>query len=152
MQVNRRLIAVLCVTVAASGILVALGYAGLFNQYTFTGTTVHFTIIENSVGPMAGYNGSANYSFSTPWPVLEVNQGERVIIHVFNNSTVEAHGFAIVHYYEKGIALSEHQSYNVEFIANDVGNFTIYCNIHCSIHPLMQNGRLIVNPQPSSGS
>jgi heme/copper-type cytochrome/quinol oxidase subunit 2 len=136
---------IICLVVAASGGLVALGYAGVFNFSTFNGTTVHFTIIEDTTGPMKGMNGSAYYPFSTNWPVFNVTQGERVIIHIINNATSEPHGFAIVHYFSAGVAVGPGQSYNVEFIANDVGSFRVYCNIVCSIHPFMQNGLLIVN-------
>jgi FtsP/CotA-like multicopper oxidase with cupredoxin domain len=144
MRISRTVIAAICVAVAASGVLVAVGYAGFFNNSTFTGTTVHFTIVEASTGPLKGMNGSAYYPTTTPWPLLEVNQGVRVIIHVMNNSTSEPHGFAINHYFPSGVSVSAQQSYNVVFIANEVGNFTIYCNIVCSIHPFMQNGRLVV--------
>ena len=144
MRFNKRLIAILCVSVAALTVLVGLGYAGIFNVIPFTGTTVHFTVIEDTSGLNKGMNGSAYYPFSTPWPVIQVKQGERVIIHVMNNSTSETHGFAIVHYFPSGVSVTAGQSYNVEFIANDAGNFTIYCNTVCSIHPFMQNGRLVV--------
>jgi hypothetical protein len=143
-RITRKIAILVCIAVAVSGGLVTLGYAGFFNASTFTGTTVHFTVIEASSGPMKGMNGSAYFSLSTPWPVLQVKQGERVMIHVFNNSTSENHGFAITHYFTAGVSVGPQRSYDVIFIANDVGNFTVFCNIVCSIHPFMQNGRLIV--------
>lgn len=145
MRINKRVVAIVSSVVAASVLIVALGYAGFFNSSSFTGTTVHFTIIETNSGPLEGINGSYYHPLppGPPWPVMTVDHGERVIIHVINNGT-EPHGFAIIHYFSAGVAISEGQSYDVSFIANQIGNFTVFCRIECSIHPFMQNGLLIV--------
>jgi FtsP/CotA-like multicopper oxidase with cupredoxin domain len=143
-RINRRMLALICAVVAASGTLVVLGYAGVFQTAPFNGVTVHFTIIEDSSGLMKGMNGSFYYPLSTPWPVIVVNRGERVDIHIFNNSTSEPHGFSIIHYLPGGVTISPQQSANIQFIANDAGNFTMRCLIPCSIHEGMQNGRLVV--------
>jgi heme/copper-type cytochrome/quinol oxidase subunit 2 len=40
--------------------------------------------------------------------------------------------------------LREGQSFDISFTANQAGTFKVYCDIFCSIHPLMQNGLLNV--------
>lgn len=137
-------IPILVIAIAGSaGILVVLGLGGYFNSTPFTGTTVHFTIIEESTGPLEGMNGSYYHGFNT-WPIIQVNKGDKVVINVMNNSTSEPHGFSISHYFPAGATISARQSYDVTFIATEAGNFTIYCNIQCSIHPFMEQGLLTV--------
>ncbi len=88
-------------------------------------------------------NGS--YYHKPPWPVIQVGQGERVVIDVVNQASSEAHGFAIAHYFPAGATIHPGQSYTVTFIADTKGNFTIFCNIFCSIHPYMEDGLLSVS-------
>ncbi len=107
--------------------------------------TVHFTImISDPSNPDAGMNGSYYKSAATPWPVLNVKVGQTVVINVVNNGT-EPHGFAIDHYFNGGVGLGQNHSYTVTFQAKETGTFRIYCSIFCAIHPLMQNGQLIVS-------
>ena len=106
-------------------------------------SSVNVTIIETDSGPYEGMNGSA-YHLSVPWPVIQVHKGQTVTFHVYNCASSEDHGFAINHYFDSGATVQPGQSFTLKIQANQVGNFTIYCDILCVIHPLMQNGRLIV--------
>ncbi len=116
---------------------------GIANSST-TSSTAYFTIIEaDPVNNYEGMNGSA-FHVSSPWPIIQVHQGQTVVIHIYNCASSEAHGFAITHYLNAGATIQEGQSYTVMFAANQAGTFRIYCNIFCAIHPLMQNGELIV--------
>jgi heme/copper-type cytochrome/quinol oxidase subunit 2 len=119
---------------------------GYLKQGQFAGTTVTFTIIEaDPPNALAGLNGSYYKGTSATWPVLNVQQGDQVIIHVINNASSEPHGFAITHYFNSGTTVRPGQNYTLEFVANQAGTFKIYCNVFCSIHPFMQNGELIVS-------
>lgn len=105
--------------------------------------TAVFTVVMADEGINVGYNGSRYHPF--PWPVMNVSLGQNVVIHVVNNDT-QAHGFSIIHFFDSGIVLSPGQCYDVGFTANTLGNFTVFCQIFCTIHnPWMQNGRLNVN-------
>jgi len=107
--------------------------------------TAVFTIVMANEGVNVGFNGSAYHP--APWPVMNVTLGQNVIIHVINNDTVQAHGFQVIHYFDTGIlgGLAPGKCYDVTFTANQPGSFVVQCNISCSIHILMQNGRLNVN-------
>jgi heme/copper-type cytochrome/quinol oxidase subunit 2 len=109
------------------------------------GSTAYFTIIESDPGNnYEGMNGSA-YHLSTPWPVMQVFKGQTVVIHVINCASSESHGFAVAHYFVAGTTVRTGQSYTLTFNANQAGTFRVYCSIFCAIHPLMQNGELIVS-------
>lgn len=114
-------------------------------------THVYFLIIEvDYPSSYAGINGSY-YHVNTSWPVLTVYQGQKVTIHVLNcPSSFEPHGFAIGNYFAGGVTLSPGQSYTVDFVANAVGRYTVFCNVFCAIHQYMQNGELLVKPTPQS--
>jgi len=107
--------------------------------------TAVFTVVMANQGANVGFNGSAYHS--SPWPVMNVTLGQNVIIHVVNNDTVQAHGFQVLHYFDSGVlgGLAPGKCYDVEFTANLAGSFAVQCNIGCSIHILMQSGRLNVN-------
>ncbi len=107
--------------------------------------TASFIIVDADPGsPYEGMNGSA-YHLDVPWPVIKVHQGQKVTITVMNCASSEPHGFAIAHYLDSGVALPTGSSYTLTFTANEKGTFRMYCSIFCSIHPLMQNGALIVS-------
>lgn len=116
--------------------------------YGGSGSHVYFLIIETDpASPYAGMNGSANVPVTAHWPVIYVKQNQTVSIHVINCASSEAHGFQISHYDSEARSLNAIQpggSYSVTFTATEVGAFRIYCSIFCSIHPLMQNGYLVV--------
>ena len=118
---------------------------GIANN-TIAGSQASFTIIESDPGSnYEGMNGSA-YHVSTQWPVIQVRQGQSVTIHIYNCASSESHGFAIIHYFNAGVPVAPGHSYTLTFVANEAGTFRIFCNIFCAIHPLMQNGELIVTP------
>lgn len=109
------------------------------------GPTASFTIIEADPGNnYEGMNGSAFHQ-STAWPVMRVTQGQTVIIHIINCASSEPHGFAVQNYFVSGVTVRPGLSYTLTFTANQVGDFRVYCSIFCAIHPLMQNGELIVS-------
>ena len=119
---------------------------GIANESS-SNSTAYFTIIESDPGSIyEGMNGSA-YHMSTQWPVLEVEQGQNVVIHVYNCASSESHGFSITHYFNSGVAVAPGQSYILGFTADQAGDFRVFCSIFCAIHPLMQNGELIVTPK-----
>jgi FtsP/CotA-like multicopper oxidase with cupredoxin domain len=108
-------------------------------------STAIFTIVMANAGVNVGFNGSKYHP--APWPVMNVTLGQNVIIHVVNNDTVEAHGFQVIHYFDTGIlgGLAPGKCYDVKFTANLAGSFLMQCNVGCSIHNFMQNGKLNVN-------
>ena len=75
----------------------------------------------------SGYNGSSYHVL--PWPKMNVTLGQSVMIHVLNNDTVQAHGWAITHYFAQGVALRPGQSCDVAFNASQAGTFQIYNTI-----------------------
>jgi FtsP/CotA-like multicopper oxidase with cupredoxin domain len=115
---------------------------------------VHFTIIESDTGSMEGMNGSALLPAGTSWPILRVHECQTVVISVSNVNSSEPHGFAISHYFDTpngqsiypGVELYPNQSFTVQFVADELGTFRVFCSVFCAIHPLMQNGELIVSP------
>lgn len=154
----------LIIAVAISIVAVALVASFLFafpaahnqTQNTQTGTspsssssTVYFTIIESDRGPMEGMNGSA-YHLGEAWPVLEVQQGDTVVIHIISENASEVHGFTITHYFDPGVGLLPGGQYTVKFVASESGTFIVTCLIFCAIHPLMDYGKFIVNGSSST--
>jgi heme/copper-type cytochrome/quinol oxidase subunit 2 len=136
------------------GSILAFSYPGFSRQSSSgqptpsssSGQIVHFTIIESDPpDPLAGMNGSYYKPLGTQWPVIRVHQGDTVIITIINNNSREIHGFAIVHYDDKGFSLAPGQQRTISFVADEVGSFRMYCNVFCAIHPYMQNGEVIVS-------
>lgn len=111
-----------------------------------TGSNAYFLIVETDPpSPYAGINGSYYVPVSEQWPTINVRVGQVVSIHVINCASSEVHGFQISYYDDKSlIAVQPGQSYNVTFTATEAGTFRVYCGVFCSIHPLMQNGALVV--------
>ena len=103
-----------------------------------------FTVVMVNQGINVGFNGSKNHP--SPWPVMNVSFGQNVVIHVWNNDTSQAHGFTISHYFDSGLTLAPGNCFDVRFAANQRGSFNMFCQIFCTIHLSMQNGRLNVNP------
>ena len=86
----------------------------------------------------SGFNGSSTHGApSNPWPKVHVHKGDTVNIIVCNVDKVQAHGFAINHYFDRGTALGPGQMYRLSFIAKDPGSFVIYCVVFCSAHNFM---------------
>ena len=103
-----------------------------------------FTVVMANEGFNVGFNSSKYHP--SPWPVMNVSLGQNVVIHVWNNDTSQAHGFTIAHYFDSGLTLSPGNCFDVRFVANQLGSFNVFCQIFCTIHLFMQNGRLNVNP------
>lgn len=108
-----------------------------------TPNTAIFTIAMAHEGMNVGFNGSAYHS--PPWPVMNVTLGQNVLIHVINNDSAEPHGFQISHYFTGiGGGLAPGKCLDVKFTANVGGSFLVFCDISCTIHLTMQQGRLNV--------
>lgn len=60
---------------------------------------------------------------------LIVKRGEKVRIHLINNTPSGVHGFAIDAFQVKS-SVSNEKKENVEFQAKQAGLFTIYCHLH----------------------
>ena len=112
-----------------------------------TGAPAYFLIVEaDPPSPFAGINGSYYVPTTAQWPIVNVMLGQVVSIHGINCASSEVHGFAIHHYDDNSlISVPTGQSYDVTFTANEAGTFRVYCDVPCLIHPLMQNGALIVS-------
>jgi FtsP/CotA-like multicopper oxidase with cupredoxin domain len=138
---------IVSIALIAAGLIFVSLYAGYFKSPSQSNVRVdHITIVEQDPpGPLAGMNGSYYKSPSIQWPVIRVHQGDTVIITIINNGSYEPHGFAIDHYYGGGVSTAPGQSNVIKFVASEVGTFRMYCDILCSIHPLMQNGAFIVS-------
>ncbi len=106
-------------------------------------SSAYFVVVMANEGMNVGFNGSKFQTGS--WPIMNVTLGRSVTIHVINNDTVQSHGFAIQHYFS-GFALGPGTCSDVTFTADQSGSFLVYCNISCTIHIFMQNGKLNVNP------
>jgi len=102
-----------------------------------SGTANYTIIISNQ-----GFNASR--TFAQPCPILNVRKGQTVTIHLQNIDPVETHGFAVTHYLDGGVLLGPGQKRDVVLNVTQSGTFLIYCNVSCSIHLLMQDGRLNV--------
>ncbi len=149
---NRRSKKILAVSIAAAAIIVGLFLTVPVAQHppdsppaiTSSGNTIYFTIIESDRGPMEGMNGSA-YHVGEAWPVMQVQLGDTVVIHIISENSSEAHGFTIDHYFYPGVGLLPGGTYTVKFVANENGTFIVTCLIFCAIHPLMDYGKFIVS-------
>ena len=112
------------------------------------GSHAYFLVVEaDPPSQFAGLNGSANYPATQKWPVMQVTQNQTVSIHVINCASSEPHGFQISFYDPESHSLNVVEpggSYDITFTATKVGTFRVYCSVFCSIHPLMQNGELVV--------
>ncbi len=98
------------------------------------------------VADRTGFNGSvAHGSPKNPWPVIAAHKGDTVRLVICNLDAVEAHGFAIDHYFDGGVTLRPGQSYSFTFTADREGSFTIFCNVFCTVHIYMR-GTLVVTP------
>jgi nitrous oxide reductase len=97
------------------------------------------------VADESGFNNSiAHGAPAKPWPILCAQEGEQIKITVVNDDTVEPHGFAVSDYLEAGITVLPQHSQVITFVADRAGDFKIYCNVICAIHPYMQSGVLVV--------
>jgi FtsP/CotA-like multicopper oxidase with cupredoxin domain len=148
----RRVLVIVLIVVALTGFFSAAYTFHFFGLGTtncwarpanLPASSTYFVVVMANKGMNVGFNGSKFQS--GPWPIMNVTLGRNVTIHVINNDTVQSHGFAIQSYFT-GFALGPGTCRDVTFTANQLGSFTVYCNISCTIHIFMQNARLNVNP------
>ena len=85
-----------------------------------------------------------NDSIHRGQPTIKFQRGDTVNILVCNLDPIQSHGLAIDHYFPTGVTLRPGEAYKVSFVAKDLGSFTMYCNVFCTVHTFMK-GRLIVN-------
>ena len=85
-----------------------------------------------------------NDSIHRGQPTIESQRGDTVNILVCNLDPIQSHGLAIDHYFPTGVTLRPGEAYKVSFVAKDLGSFTMYCNVFCTVHTFMK-GRLVVN-------
>jgi heme/copper-type cytochrome/quinol oxidase subunit 2 len=140
------LLSIAVAVVLGTNIFVLIPYLGNFLTLgKKPASTVYFTIIEADGGPNEGLNGSSYHGLAF-WPIMHVQKGQTVKIHIVNiaGASYEVHGFAIDHYFDNGVKLRPGESYNLTFVATQVGTFRVYCNAWCTIHPSMENGLLNV--------
>ncbi|MCL4519416.1 MAG: hypothetical protein M1587_09480 [Thaumarchaeota archaeon] len=150
---SKSLIVASVIAVLAVGMVVVAIYSNAFNIDNYfassinnnSGSTAYFTIIISDHAPDEGMNGSAIKGVSAVWPVIHVHIGQKVVINVQMVNADEPHGFAIDNYFPSGVTLRPGESYQVTFVANEAGTFRMYCNVFCAIHPLMQNGQVVVS-------
>lgn len=149
---HRRIVLVVAlITVVGAGSLAAaysfhffgLGRTGCGTSPSYQPSSAQFTIVMDNQGMNVGFNGSKYHSI--PWPMMNVSVGQTVSIHVTNNDPTQPHGFAITRYFDRGITLRSGECYDATFVADQPGSFTVYCNIFCTIHVYMQDGRLTVS-------
>lgn len=143
---------VIVAAVAAVAVLLALyvplpGQNATSSKLVYVGSGCqaskgYVTIIQDS----SGFNGSVGHGAPrNPWPVITVHRGETVSLLVCNLDRVEAHGFAIDHYFDGGVTLRPGDAYRFTFVADRTGSFTVFCNVFCTVHIYMR-AALIVLP------
>ena len=147
---SRLVMAIILVAITGAGFLAAAysfhffgpGTSSCVTRSTSQPNSRYFTIMMANYGLNVGFNGSKYHN--PPWPVLNATLGESITIHVVNNDT-QPHGFSIVHYLDRGVTLRPGECYDVTFAASQPGSFTVFCQIYCTIHVYMQDGRLNVS-------
>jgi nitrous-oxide reductase len=79
--------------------------------------------------------------------VIEVNQGDKVFIHLTNTDFDEdiTHGFAI-NQYDLNIEVQPGQTNTIEFTADKAGTFPLYCTNFCSALHQEMTGYFLVKP------
>ena len=92
-----------------------------------------------------GYNDSTSHGApNTIWPLVNVHLGDLVTLTFCNTDSVEAHGFAVDTYFDRGVILAPGTAYQISFKATQPGSFRIFCTNFCTVHKYM-NGRLVVS-------
>lgn len=150
-RLSKKILGVVSILVVATGFIGAayafhlfgIGLTDCWARPASQPNTAIFTIVMADEGLNVGFNGSKYHSGS--WPVMNVSLGQNVIVHVINNDSIQPHGFAISRFFESGVTLRQGQCYDVRFTADQAGSFTVFCNIFCTIHLIMQGGRLNVS-------
>ena len=142
-MVTGRVLAILAFVTASSFVFVTL-------QYVHPSNVAFDVSVAKSCERPPGYVllildiRGFNDSINKGQPTIQFQRGDTVNILVCNLDTVQSHGFAIDHYFAVGVTLRAGEAYKVSFIAVDSGNFTVYCNVFCTVHTFMK-GKLIVS-------
>ena len=149
MNLNRRVILVVLAVALIGASATTVFYLASKGRNTTT-TTLGGECVKPAdgfliVASSRGYNDSIDHGApENSWPIINVLQGQTVNITVCNTD-FQAHGFQVSYYYASSvITIVPGQVLHVSFVASKTGQFRIYCNIFCSIHPFMQNGLLNV--------
>lgn len=79
--------------------------------------------------------------------VLEVDQGDRVVLHMRSADT--AHGLAIKEFKVKKDLPDTGEVITVEFVAAKAGTFRVECSEYCGKGHSKMRGRLVVRPRAS---
>jgi heme/copper-type cytochrome/quinol oxidase subunit 2 len=118
--------------------------SGLNCSSYYTTFTIYATQegYNNSIGHLS--TSSGNLSPSKHWPVLCAHTGEEITITVVNQDIVEPHGFAVAGYMDAGVTVLPGKTDTISFYASTPGDFKIYCNVICAVHPFMQSGVLVL--------
>ncbi len=80
--------------------------------------------------------------------VIEVNQGDKVFIHLTNIDLDQdiTHGFAI-NRYNLNMEIQPGQTNTIEFVADKAGTFPLYCTNFCSALHQEMSGYFLVKPK-----
>ncbi len=142
---RRVVLALVAIAVAGTAILVPVYVFHIFGPGTCgtppanVANSAHFTVVITQ----AGYNDSKYHTL--PWPTMNVTLRQEVTIHVWNNDTIQPHGFAITHYFEQSVYLRPSESSDVIFQACKTGKFSVYEATLATNQPFLSAG-LDVNP------
>jgi hypothetical protein len=101
-----------------------------------------FLIIASSLG----YNDSVAHGAPIKaWPLIDAPVGSNVTITICNTYQ-QAVGFQVAHYLQDRVmTVMPGETLSVNFIADQKGDYFIYCSILCPIHVYLQGGDLKVS-------
>jgi FtsP/CotA-like multicopper oxidase with cupredoxin domain len=121
-----------------------------------------FTLEDGSLTQYWGYgivNGNGSHSMSLPGPLLEVNQGDTVVINFYNDSpedhTIHLHGLDVDQANDgvpsTSFAIPSQQTTTYTFVAEHTGTFMYHCHVLTTLHLTMgMYGMIVVNNYPDS--
>ena len=138
-------LALVAIAVAGTATLVPMYLFHIFGPGTCgtppadVASSAHFTVVITQ----AGYNDSKYHGL--PWPRMNITLRQSVTIHVWNNDTIQPHGFAITHYFEQSVYLRPGESSDVVFRACQTGNFSVYETTFVTNYPFLK-AELDVSP------
>jgi hypothetical protein len=142
---KRLVLALVLIAVAGTAILVPVYVFHIFGVGTCgtppanVASSAHFLVVITQ----AGYNDSKYHTL--PWPTMNVTLRQDATIHVWNNDSIQPHGFAITHYFEQSVYLRPGESSDVVFQACQTGSFSVYETTLATNQPFL-NAELDVSP------
>ena len=126
------------------------GYAQKKHFYLTAKMNSMFILDDGSTSAFWGYglynpSNPMNGAARIPGPTIEVNHGDSVHIHFFNNSpeshTIHLHGLDVNQVNDGVPATSfmipQHDSVTYKFLANHTGTFLYHCHVNTSLHLAM---------------